>query len=106
MECRNSALGCRKNTLKNRSQDVNFLRRLDAVPLNPGGSMSRPTCALLALLAVSFALAASACADSTAPRPAPLCDYSSSNTCVTHDYSSRAQVGRDRKSTRLNSSHT
>ena len=50
--------------------------------------MSRPTCALLALLAVSFALAASACADSTAPRPAPLCDYSSSNTCVTHDYSS------------------
>jgi hypothetical protein len=41
--------------------------------------MSRPTRALLALVLVSFALAAAACADATAPRPA--CDITNSNTC-------------------------
>ena len=48
--------------------------------------MSRPTRALFALLAVSFALAASACASATGPRPSPTCDYNGSNTCLSHDY--------------------
>lgn len=48
--------------------------------------MSRSTRALLALLAVSFALAASACADATGPRPAPTCDWNGSNTCLNADW--------------------
>jgi len=45
--------------------------------------MSRPIRALFALLVVSFALAATACADATAPRPASVasCDVSNPNTC-------------------------
>jgi len=42
--------------------------------------MLRPTRALLALLLVSFALVASACADSTAPQPLT-CDVSNPNVC-------------------------
>jgi hypothetical protein len=42
--------------------------------------MSRSIRALVALLVVSFALAASACADATAPR-AGTCDYSGANIC-------------------------
>ncbi len=41
--------------------------------------MSRPIRTLLALLIVSFALAATACADATGPQHA--CDYNNSNTC-------------------------
>jgi hypothetical protein len=41
--------------------------------------MSRSLRTLVALLVVSFALGASACADATAPHPA--CDYTNSNTC-------------------------
>jgi hypothetical protein len=48
--------------------------------------MSRPTRALLALFAVSFALAAAACADATGPRPAPGCDYNNGNVCASADY--------------------
>ncbi len=42
--------------------------------------MLRPTRALLALLLVSFALVASACADSTAPQPLT-CDVNNPNVC-------------------------
>jgi hypothetical protein len=42
--------------------------------------MSRPIRALVVLLAVSFALAAAACADATAPRPAA-CDVTNPNVC-------------------------
>jgi hypothetical protein len=41
--------------------------------------MSRSIRILLAVFVVSFALAASACADSTGPSHG--CDWSSSNTC-------------------------
>ena len=41
--------------------------------------MSRSIRFFLAVLLVSFALGASACADSTAPRPA--CDWSNGNVC-------------------------
>jgi hypothetical protein len=41
--------------------------------------MSRRIRALFALLVVSFALSAAACADATAPHP--VCDTSNSNTC-------------------------
>jgi hypothetical protein len=38
--------------------------------------------ALVALFAVTFALAATACADATGPRPGSTpCDYNNSNTC-------------------------
>jgi hypothetical protein len=44
--------------------------------------MSRRMRALVALCAVTFALAAAACADSTGPRPnTQPCDYQNSNTC-------------------------
>jgi len=45
--------------------------------------MSRPIRSLIALLVVSFALAAAACADATGPRPSAdtLCDYSNGNVC-------------------------
>ena len=44
--------------------------------------MLRPTRTLLALLLVSFALVASACADTTGPRPGGTpCDVSNPNTC-------------------------
>jgi hypothetical protein len=45
--------------------------------------MSRPIRALLALGLVSFALAATACADATGPRPTAdtVCDVTNSNTC-------------------------
>jgi hypothetical protein len=44
--------------------------------------MSRRIRALLALLVVSFALSATACADATGPRPGTTpCDHNSSNTC-------------------------
>ncbi len=43
--------------------------------------MSRPIRAFFALLVVSFALAATACADATGPRPAPACDYTNGNVC-------------------------
>ncbi len=42
--------------------------------------MSRPIRSLLALVVVSFALVASACADSTAPRTAT-CDVNNPNIC-------------------------
>jgi len=42
--------------------------------------MLRPTRTLLALLIVSFALVASACADSTAPQPLT-CDVNNPNVC-------------------------
>jgi hypothetical protein len=41
--------------------------------------MSRSLRTFLALLVVSFALGAAACADATGPQHG--CDYSSSNTC-------------------------
>jgi hypothetical protein len=41
--------------------------------------MSRSLRTLVALLVVSFALAASACADATGPTHA--CDWTNSNTC-------------------------
>ena len=41
--------------------------------------MSRTIRTFIALLVVSFALGASACADATGPQH--LCDYSNSNTC-------------------------
>jgi hypothetical protein len=41
--------------------------------------MSRSLRTLVALLVVSFALGASACADATGPTHA--CDYTNSNTC-------------------------
>ena len=41
--------------------------------------MSRSLRTLLALLVISFALGASACADATGPQHG--CDYSGSNTC-------------------------
>ena len=41
--------------------------------------MSRTLRTLLALLVVSFALGASACADATGPQHG--CDYTNSNTC-------------------------
>lgn len=44
--------------------------------------MSRQMRALVALFAVTFVLAATACADATGPRPtAQPCDISNSNTC-------------------------
>lgn len=44
--------------------------------------MSRRIRALLALLVVSFALSATACADATGPRPDTTpCDHNNSNTC-------------------------
>jgi len=44
--------------------------------------MLRPTRTLLALLLVAFALVASACADTTGPRPGgTTCDVSNPNTC-------------------------
>ena len=43
--------------------------------------MSRPIRALVALLLVSFALSAVACADATGPRPRGACDYTSGNIC-------------------------
>lgn len=45
--------------------------------------MSRPIRGLVALLVVSFALAATACADATGPRPSAdtTCDVSNPNTC-------------------------
>jgi hypothetical protein len=45
--------------------------------------MSRPIRGLVALLVVSFALAATACADATGPRPSPdtVCDYTNGNVC-------------------------
>ncbi len=50
--------------------------------------MSRSTRALVAVLAVSLALVASACADATGPKPSPngVCDYTGSNICLSHDY--------------------
>ena len=42
--------------------------------------MSRPIRSLAALLIVSFALVASACADSTAPHPLT-CDVNNPNVC-------------------------
>ena len=42
--------------------------------------MSRTIRTLIALLVVSFALGASACADATGPQQHG-CDYSNSNTC-------------------------
>lgn len=50
--------------------------------------MSRRTPALLALIFVAFAMAASACAESTAPSPSQnvkadaVCDWTSNNTCA------------------------
>jgi hypothetical protein len=50
--------------------------------------MTRPIRALLVLLAVSFALVATACADVTGPRPnAGLCDVSNNNICPHADVS-------------------
>jgi hypothetical protein len=43
--------------------------------------MSRQTRALLALLALSFALAATACADATGPAPRA-CDVQNPNVCT------------------------
>ncbi len=44
--------------------------------------MSRRMRALVALFAVTFALAAAACADATGPRPdTKPCDVTGSNTC-------------------------
>ena len=43
--------------------------------------MSSPIRALFTLLVVSFALVATACADATAPRPTPACDYTNGNIC-------------------------
>jgi hypothetical protein len=44
--------------------------------------MSRRIRALVALVAVSFVLAATACADTTGPRPGTTpCDTNNSNTC-------------------------
>lgn len=48
--------------------------------------MSRRTLALLAFVLVAFAMAASACAESTAPsqnvRADAVCDYQNNNTCA------------------------
>ena len=44
--------------------------------------MSRQTRALLALVAVSFALAATACADATGPAPRRSCDVQNPNVCT------------------------
>jgi hypothetical protein len=43
--------------------------------------MTRSLRALVALLLVSFALSAAACADATAPQPRGTCDYTSGNIC-------------------------
>jgi hypothetical protein len=44
--------------------------------------MSRRMRALFAVFAVTIALAATACADATGPRPGSTpCDYNNSNTC-------------------------
>ena len=43
--------------------------------------MLRPIRALVALLLVSFALSAVACADATGPRPSGACDYTNANVC-------------------------
>ena len=48
--------------------------------------MSRSIRALLALLAVSVALAASACANSTGPQQLKACD-SNGASCTSQDYS-------------------
>lgn len=47
--------------------------------------MSRQLRILLAVFAVSFALAVSACADATGPRSAT-CDYNNGNVCLNADY--------------------
>lgn len=43
--------------------------------------MSRRIRAIFALLALTFAFSAAACADATAPRPAMRCDHSNPWTC-------------------------
>ena len=50
--------------------------------------MSRSTRALIAVLTVSLALVAAACADATGPKPAPqgVCDYTGPNICMSQDY--------------------
>jgi hypothetical protein len=50
--------------------------------------MSRSSRALVALIAVSLALVAAACADATGPKPSPngTCDYTNGNICANHDY--------------------
>jgi len=47
--------------------------------------MSRKIRTLLALLVVSFALVASACADATGPR-AGTCDWNNGNVCLNADW--------------------
>ncbi len=50
--------------------------------------MSRRMRSLVALVVVSFALTAAACADATGPRQGTTpCDVSNPNTCLSHDVS-------------------
>jgi len=83
-ECRKTALRCRKNTLIKRAGRTQ-LGTSSVVPIPTRFSevlMSRRIRALVALFAVSFVLAATACADTTAPRPGSTpCDTQNSNTC-------------------------